>query len=161
MAEQLSAGFEQHSQNLKDRVAFLKRMAKEEEDRQIHMRWEAEQEKAGGRKPKREKAEAGQGDPRRERRRRCGWRPSRGARTARLASSPLVKKLPEPPETLEAAERLTQEAVAAVMRGDKCPDRADKRRREVEDAERRVHGHAVEVVREAYWRRIPWRRPSR
>ena len=41
MAEQLSAGFEQHSQNLKDRVAFLKRMAKEEEDYQIQMKWEA------------------------------------------------------------------------------------------------------------------------
>ena len=53
------------------------------------------------------------------------------------------KKLPEPPETLEAAERLTQEAMAAVMRGDKCPDRADKKK-EFEDAERR-YGHALRL----------------
>ena len=56
------------------------------------------------------------------------------AREAGIKSS--RKTLPEPPETLEAAERVTQEAMAAVMRGDKCPDRAD-RKKEFEDAERR------------------------
>ena len=140
MAEQLSSGFEQHSQNLKDRVAFLKRMAKEEEDYQIQMRWEADQERME--KEAKAKAKWDKEIKRKEKEEmRLASIQRRKDREAGIKST--RKKLPEPPETIEAAERLTQEAMAAVMRGDKCPDRAD-RKKEFEDAERR-YGHALRL----------------
>ena len=140
MAEQLTKGFEQHSQNLKDRVEFLKRMAKEEEDYQTQMRWEADQERL--QKEAKAKAKWDKEIKRKEKEdMRLASIQRRKDREAGIKST--RKKLPEPPETIEAAERLTQEAMAAVMRGDKCPDRAD-RKKEFEDAERR-YGHALRL----------------
>ena len=134
MAEQLSAGFEQARKI--SIASLLKRMAKEEYDHQIQMRWVA-----GRRLEKEAKAKA-KWDKEIKRKRRRRWL---GVDTA-LQDRGRIKSTasaPEPPETLEAAERLTQEAMAAVMRGDKCPDRADKKR-EFEDAERR-YGHALRL----------------
>ena len=107
-------------------------MAKEEEDYQIQMRWEADQGAPGERSEG--EGEVGQ---RNQEEGEGGDAPGVDPETQGSGSWYQVdqKKLPEPPETLEAAERLTQEAMAAVMRGDKCPDRADKKR-EFEDAER-------------------------
>ena len=148
MAEQLSAGFEAHSENLRARVEFLKRCAKEEADYQIQLKWEAEQrevkrqeeEKEKRRKAAKKKKKTEDKIEARQRRidREKGVKSKRGSSRESSRERP-----PEPPETLEAAATLTREAMGAVMRGDRTKTRED-RKKEFEDAERR-YGHALRI----------------